>query len=99
MSLANSFRYVLILCCTAGTMIAHAQQADSLKDLSDTSGLPLSNFIEKVKRLAVHENSENIRSFREGKISIAQRKTMENILSLSQLIKLNMKNSLDTLDI
>ena len=99
MSPAKTFRYVLILCCSAGTLISHAQQADSLKGLSDTTGLPLSHFIEKVKRLAVYENSENIRSFREGKISIAQRKTMENILSLSQVIKLYMKNSLDTMDI
>ena len=99
MSPAKTFRYVLILCCSAGTLIAHAQQADSLKGLSDTTGLPLPHFIEKVKRLAVYENSENIRSFREGKISIAQRKTMENILSLSQVIKLYMKNSLDTMDI
>ncbi len=84
MSPANSFRYILILCFSAGTLMAQAQQADSLKDMADTTGLPLSHFIEKVKRLAVYENSENIRSFREGKISIAQRKTMENILSLSQ---------------
>ena len=80
-------------------LIARAQESDSLKGLADTTGLPLSHFVEKVKRLAVYENSENIRSYREGKISIAQRKTMENILSVSQIIKLYLKNGLDTVEI
>ncbi len=94
----HPLKCILILLFSAGMLIARAQETDSLKDLADTTGLPLSHFVEKVKRLAVEESSENIRLYREGKISIAQRKTMENILSLSQLIKLYMKNGLDTVE-
>jgi small-conductance mechanosensitive channel len=72
--------------------MARAQQADSAVQ-------PLSHFVEKVKRLAADENSENLRLYREGKISITRGKTIENIKSLSQLIKLYMKNGLDTVEI
>ena len=88
----------LFACCTC-ISLAYGQRNDStiLPNLHDS--ILDTGVVRKVKKLAETEITYSRLTYKEGRISIAQRRTIDAIKTTSQHVKLYLKDGLDTSDI
>jgi potassium-dependent mechanosensitive channel len=99
MSPMCKFYCCFIFFCCSCILTVNGQRPDSLPPAKHYDSLPVSEYVKKARRLAVEQNENSIRLYKDGKTGIARRNTIDNIKSLSQRIKLYLKDGLDTAEI
>ncbi len=99
MGYALKLRYFLFFLCYSLAGISHAQQTDTILNQFGADSLPKKRFIQNVKDLATKETKDNLQTYKEGKISIAQRHTIDAIKTVIERVRLYMKEGLDTTSI
>ncbi len=87
--------FLILLCMDCGK--SFCQQKDTASGKMDS--LPVGEFVKTAKKLANEETNHSLQTYREGRIILAQRHTIDAIKSVSQRIRLYMKDGLDTLAI
>src|SRR5580765_6694205 len=89
----------LLLLYFSFALKSYAQQSDTILHQLEADSLPKGRLIQNVKNLATKEAKENLVTYKEGKISIAQRHTIDAIKTVIERMKLYMKEGLDTTSI
>jgi potassium-dependent mechanosensitive channel len=86
----------ILTAIVAGTCLAYSQRTDSLPAAIRIDSITDTGFVIKVKQHAEKEADTNLVTFKEGRISIAQRRTIDAIKTTSEHVKFYLKEGLDT---
>jgi potassium-dependent mechanosensitive channel len=86
----------LLTAIIAGTCLSYGQKTDRLPQANRADSILDTGFIIKVKKHAEKEADTNLVTFKEGRISIAQRRTIDVIKTTTEHVKFYLKEGLDT---
>ncbi len=94
-----TFRYLLLSVCLMIAGISRAQQPGPAAPAKTTDTTAPKSFVEIVRKLAARETDSNTKIYKQGRLNIAQNRTIEAIRLGSQRVRLYMKDALDTVQI
>ena len=80
----------------AGTCLSYGQKTRRLPPANKTDSIPDTGFVKKIQIHAEKEADTNLVTFKEGRISIAQRRTIDAIKTTTEHVKFYLKEGLDT---
>ncbi len=99
MSAALQLRCWFLLVFNAFLVLCYGQTGDTVRPVITADSLDGAGFVQVIRQLAEKEVSTNQQAYKDGQISIKQLHTIEAIRTISQEVKIFMKNGLDTAEI